>query len=98
LLSFYFEKPNITDTMISEQFTDTNMITQLQNILQQECNTDNFEQFFNNIKQSAKKHNIGLKQIFSYLRFMLTGQTKGLGIHELEKCLGFEEIKQRICK
>lgn len=98
LLQFYFEKPVISQDQLNENFTNHDEQNKIMTILKNECSTDNFEEFFNNIKTQAKASDISFKQLFSLLRFLLTGKTKGLGIHELEKCLGFDEIKQRICK
>ena len=60
-------------------------------------NSITFDAFFNAAKQQAQSEQIAMKDFFSFVRLKITGSPKGLGIAELEKCLGFEEIKQRIC-
>lgn len=95
-LQFVFKAPSTEN--INELFSNTEQKEAIISILQSQCNTDNFEDFFSNIKLQAKSAEIPFKQLFSLFRYLLTGHTKGLGIHELEKCLGFEEIKKRICK
>lgn len=95
LLEFYFITPKIDqekiDAVISYQ---TNQ--QIKIILEQHKHIADFNDFLDTVKKSITAHNIALKDFFAYVRLMITGQTKGLGIKELEKCLGFDEIQKRI--
>ncbi len=98
LLEFYFIKPTISqeqiDAIIPEQATSH----KIQLILTTHKDCSDFEAFFNAAKKDAVTDGISLKNFFAYVRLLITGSPKGLGIGELEKCLGFDEIKQRICK
>ena len=98
LLKFYFEKPVITSDIIDNQIADKDIQNKILDILKSHCNSSDFDTFLSNTKASVKENDISFKDFFSLLRLLLTGSPKGLGMHELEKCLGFDEIKSRICK
>lgn len=98
LLEFYFTKPNISQEQIDAAIADQATSHKIQLILNNQKNSPDFEAFFNAAKKEAVTENVALKDFFAYVRLFITGSPKGLGIAELEKCLGFEEIKQRICK
>ncbi len=98
LLAFYFVKPTITQDQIDAAIADQSTSQSIAKILKDHADESNFTDFFNAAKKDAVTQGIALKDFFAYVRLMITGSPKGLGIAELEKCLGFEEIKQRICK
>ena len=97
LLDFYFVKPVITDELMNNVILDLNTQAKLQLIFNDLKNSITFDAFFNAAKQEAQSEQIAMKDFFSFVRLKITGSPKGLGIVELEKCLGFDEIKQRIC-
>jgi len=97
LLDFYFIHPTITDEMMNNVILDLNIQAKLQLIFNDLKNSITFDAFFNAAKQEAQSEQIAMKDFFSFFRLKITGNPKGLGITELEKCLSFEEIKQRIC-
>ena len=76
---------------------DLNTQAKLQLIFNDLKNSITFDAFFNAAKLQAQSEQIAMKDFFSFVRLKITGSPKGLGIIELEKCLGFEEIKRRIC-
>ena len=96
LLNFYFNKPAVTPELLNSTTIDSSIQQKIQTIFNNLQNSSSFESFFSTAKQQAKDENISLKDFFSYFRLLITGDTKGLSIVELEKCLGFEEIKNRI--
>ena len=98
LLEFYFTKPEITQSMIDAAIPDCRISSTIQAILNANKNIAESDLFFNETKQQVVAQGIALKDFFTYIRLLITGSPKGLGIGELEKCLGFEEIKQRICR
>ena len=97
LLDFYFVKPTITDELMNSVILDLNTQAKLQLIFNDLKNSVTFDAFFNAAKLQAQSEQIAMKDFFSFVRLKITGSPKGLGIVELEKCLGFDEIKQRIC-
>jgi len=97
LLNFYFNKPVITPELLATTI-DLSTQQKIQTIFNNLQNSLDFGTFFSTAKQQAKDESISLKDFFSYFRILTTGHPKGLGIVELEKCLGFEEIKNRIIR
>lgn len=98
LVAFYFTKPLVDQNMIDAAITDRNSSDTIAQIITKHKYIDNFTDFFNAAKKEVVTAKIPLKDFFTYIRLCITGNTKGLGIAELEKCLGFEEIKHRICR
>ncbi|MGZ6251284.1 MAG: glutamate--tRNA ligase [Candidatus Chromulinivorax sp.] len=97
LLEFYFICPQVNEEKINQNIADYTVSQKIALILNKHKDeTDSFT-FFNVTKKEVVQENIALKDFFSYIRLKITGNAKGLGIAELEKCLGFEEIKKRIC-
>ncbi|MBP6869962.1 glutamate--tRNA ligase [Candidatus Babeliales bacterium] len=98
LLEFYFIKPVISQEQIDAIIPDQSISKKIQTILDAHKNNSDSETFFAIIKKEMVTNSIVLKDYFSYIRLLITGNPKGLGIAELEKCLGFEEIQQRLCR
>lgn len=98
LLAFYFIKPTVTQEQIDAAIAEQATSSTIAEILTSHKNVSDFTEFFNGAKKDAITQNIALKDFFAFVRLMITGSPKGLGIAELEKCLGFEEIKKRICR
>ncbi len=97
LLEFYFIQPKITQELLANHQIDQNLYHKITKIFV-ECKEENdFTGFFNRAKEKATQNNITLKDFFSITRLCITGNPKGLGIGELEKCLGFSELKNRLC-
>jgi len=98
LLDFYFVRPTISDEQMNAAILDLNTQAKLHTIFYELRNSITFDAFFNAAKLQAQSEQIPMKDFFSFVRLKITGNPKGLGIAELEKCLGFEEIKQRVCR
>lgn len=97
LLAFYFTQPTISQESMNNVIVDLSIQVKLQIIFNDLKNSVTFDAFFNAAKQEAQSEQIAMKDFFSFFRLKITGNPKGLGIVELEKCLGFEEIKKRVC-
>lgn len=98
LLEFYFIKPTISQEQIDAIIPDQSISAAIKSIVNAQKNESEFDAFFNGAKKEAVTAGIALKDFFAYVRLLITGSPKGLGIAELEKCLGFQEIKNRICR
>jgi len=97
LLEFYFKRPIISDKLMNNTILDLSIQAKLHIIFNDLKNSITFDAFFNAAKIEAQSESIPMKDFFSFFRLKITGNSKGLGVAELEKCLGFEEIKQRVC-
>ncbi|MCK4499011.1 glutamate--tRNA ligase [Candidatus Babeliales bacterium] len=96
LLKFRFIKPTFVISEL-EPILDANHTKKLVGIMQNESQAqDDFESFLTNFKTVASKEGFKPKAIFSLLRYVLTGSTSGIGIHELNDMLGYKEIQKRI--
>lgn len=98
LLEFYFIKPTVSQEQIDAVIANQTISAKIQSILNAQKELSNFDEFFTKAKKDTVIESIALKDFFAYVRLLITGSPKGLGIAELEKCLGFAEIKQRICR
>jgi len=96
LLDFYFNAPIITQEQITAIIPDAATVQKIKNIFIAQKNIEDFSTFFAQAKQQAQADSINLKDFFSLFRLLITGSPKGLGIVELEKCLGFAQIKDRL--
>lgn len=95
-LRFYFEPPIVTSTTITQ---NNELKTTLQLIITNalEHSTDN-QTFIAIIKERAKIHNVGLKDLFGFVRTGLMGSTQGPSILELMQILGSCESRKRLQK
>ncbi len=93
LTKFYFKKPTIHKEQLQETVSSDKIDTLL-NILQTEH--DSWESFSTHCKKQAKEHNLSNKELFSSIRLLLTGSTKGLQIHDLFNCLGHQSFFDRL--
>ena len=93
LVKFYFNRPKITKQELSTTIDSVkidNLISMLTN------QHGSWEHFSTYLKDEAKKHNISNKELFSSIRILLTGNSKGLQIHDLFVCLGQKEFFARL--
>lgn len=96
VLGFYFQKPacDIADltTLITHE-----KVTKALEILRTNASTcTTKESFLEAIKNQAKTNDLSIKEIFTPLRFLLTGATHGLGINDLFDILDFQTVQERI--
>ena len=98
-LAFYFVEPTVTITEIeacipqSSYKQITTVISEHQSLL-----LNDVQEFCVQIKCSAKKSNVPLKELFWFLRLALIGKINGPGIHELIQMLEGEIAWSRIKK
>ncbi len=97
LLSFYVREP-----LFDKQALTTQVGEQTELVLGLIKNhlhlVTNAEQFLQELKDQAKKQNVGTKALFSTLRYALTGNFHGLGIKDLFMILDHEMIVKRFEK
>lgn len=97
-LHFYFVMPGLTkhDLEIRMGLTLAENISAI--ILNNVALLSTPEQFLDAIKKSAKEKNIGIKDLFTFVRLVLMGEPEGPSIHDLFSMLGSQEIEKRINK
>lgn len=93
LLSFYFNKPSITNEALQKTI-NSDKVKDLLEILEQEH--PSWDSFTAHIKQQAKAKNISNKELFSSIRLLLTGSPQGIQIQDLFNCLGKDEFFSRL--
>lgn len=95
-MRFYFEQPVIDTTIITP---NQELKKALQSILRNalEHSIDN-QTFVAIIKEQAKTNNVGLKDLFVFVRTGLMGSAQGPSILELMQILGTQESKKRLQK
>ncbi len=95
-MRFYFEQP-IVDTAIITQNQELKKVLQsiLKNALEHSVDNQTFVAI---IKEQAKANNVGLKDLFVFVRTGLMGSAQGPSILELMQILGTQESKKRLQK
>ena len=91
-IRFYFEPPIIDATSITQT---SELKNNLQSIVTKalEHYTDN-QTFVASIKEQAKANNVGLKDLFGFVRTGLMGSTQGPSILNLRKSWEFKKAKR----
>ena len=93
LTRFYFEQPALDADTIKNlngaHYTDKIDLQKLAAI-------SDAKTFVETLKENAKRHDLKLKEFFSWIRYALTGSVKGLGIGELVELLGVQEVTSRL--
>ncbi|MFC1854835.1 glutamate--tRNA ligase [Candidatus Dependentiae bacterium] len=96
LLKFYFVAPTFSFKNL-KSIMDSVRAKSLVEIIKQASEANNqFESFLSDYKVKSSANGYKPKEIFSTLRYALTGKLSGIGIHELEEMLGYDEIQSRI--
>lgn len=93
LLKFYFEKPHVTKEELVAIIPEEK-IESLKKILQQPH--ESWSNFSAHISAQAKLENISSKELYSSIRFLLTGSPTGLQIKDLFESLGSTEFFKRL--
>lgn len=96
-LRFYFEPPVLTLKLFTRVHKE-NVQPHAEIIRSHIADIKDHDLLINNIKMSAKKQNIPLKEIFWFIRLALMGKANGPSIHDLLAMLGTDEAKQRLEK
>jgi len=98
-LAFLFNEPEIVTEKLTEIFGPEKTKTALEIIGQNVTKLDESTDFFlESIKTSAQQNSLKTKEIFGPLRYLLTGKTEGIGMHDLFGMLEREVIKKRLGK
>lgn len=99
LLAFLFQEPEVMTEKLAEVFGPEKTKTALEIINQNSSKLDeSTEVFLESIKTSAQQQGLKTKEIFGPLRYLLTGKTEGLGMHDLFGMLNKEIAKKRLGK
>jgi len=95
-LRFYFEKPKI-DMKLAEKEVGVDVAQKVLKLIVKNLeHVQNIDLFLNKLKEEGKSENLKVKEIFMILRYLLTGQFSGIGMHDLFKMLDVETIKERL--
>lgn len=99
-LRFYFEEPTITQQDLMDQMhTEQETVTQISAIINKHLDSiTDPDTFIKQLKDDARKENIPLQKLFSFLRLSLMNSIKGPSIHDLITMLGIKESEKRIKK
>lgn len=95
LLTFYFTSPDCS-MIHAHALSSSENIDILQNIIKEASKEQNKNDFLQKIKSEIAKKGIANKEAFTYIRYLLTGSEKGLGIGDLIDLLDYETIKKRL--
>lgn len=95
LLSFVFHAPTTNDDHLAS-LTPTAGVTTLKEVIQQALHAHDAKNFFATLKEVGKHKQISTKELFSCVRYLLTGSAKGLGVGELLELLDYATVKQRL--
>jgi len=95
-LRFCFIKPHISKETIEEKFGKDTANKVLGIINQITIDPKNTDEFLNYLKKQALSNGLKVREIFGTIRYLLTGQFQGLGMHELLEMLDSEEIRKRL--
>lgn len=95
-IRFYFEPPVIDAALITQnEELKTTLRSIIGNALEHSADNQTFVAI---IKEQAKARNLGLKDLFGFIRTGLMGSTQGPSILELMQILGTQESKKRLQK
>lgn len=98
-LHFYFEATALTKHDIGSRYltpTVTEQCTQL--VFDHLQLLDKPDQFLTALKTDAKQKNISIKELFTFIRLILTGEPEGPSVNDLITMLGIDETKARFNK
>lgn len=96
MLSFYFTHPK-PSTEVLELHQGARCIPLLQECLKPYANTElEIDAFIDCVKTQGKKENFAVKDLFSVIRLLLTGQPQGLAVKDIISMLGSDEAKKRL--
>ncbi|MCB9492869.1 MAG: glutamate--tRNA ligase [Epsilonproteobacteria bacterium] len=96
LLACYFTDPTVEKTALLEWLGSEKYTTILTIISNQADNIKNTDHFLDELKTQAKQQGLKIKDVFGSVRYLLTGNFQGVGMHDLFAMLETEKIKQRL--
>lgn len=95
LVSFVFHAPTTNDDHLAA-LTPVAGITAIKDVIKQALHAHDATSFFAVLKEQGKQKQIPTKELFSCVRYLLTGSAKGLGVGELLGLLDYPTIKKRL--
>lgn len=98
LLEFYFNEPIFDRNLFTQTLSAEKETLVFDTIKTCLSFFDNPELFFKELKSQAKNNGLSIKDIFSSLRYILTGSFNGIGMKDLLSVLEQDKIKTRIEK
>lgn len=96
VISFYFNKPAISRNELENKI-GTDKVPVALNIINKHIELcSKTEQFLDAVKKEAKDSGLKIRDIFSTLRYLLTGDFNGIGMHDLFGMLPNDVILERL--
>ncbi len=95
LLSFVFTAPTTNHAHLA-QLAPTAGTEKVITVIKQALHSADTATFFATLKTLGKEHAVPTKELFSCVRYLLTGSEKGLGMAELLELLDYATIKKRL--
>ncbi len=95
LLSFVFHAPTTNADHLGS-LTPTAGIAAIKDVLKQAVHAPDAATFFATLKEVGKLKQIPTRELFSCVRYLLTGSAKGLGVGELLELLDYATVKERL--
>lgn len=96
LIRFYFETPSVKQEQLKKTIRPEKHEALIAILKETVVSLDNPDTYMELTKQKAKSSGINSKELWSSVRFILTGNVEGMGIHDIIDLLGIEEVKKRI--
>ena len=96
LLTFCFKKPKTNIKEIEKEIGKEKTKIALELFKNNIKHIEDHDVFLDNIKKEAKEKELKIKEVFSPLRYLLTGTFRGLGMHDILEMLDKEQIIERI--
>jgi len=97
VLRFYFERPALKHNIITKKY-ETRAKDIFSCILESHAASNDKESFLQHLKINSKNTGLKFGQVFSAVRYLLTGNFQGLAILELLTILSWPEVTQRLHK
>ncbi len=95
MLAFYFDKPTY-ERDIAHALVAPDKLPTLSALLKKSLTAPSMEVFIAESKTEATKAGISPKELFSVIRYGLTGSPTGIGIVQLGDLLGYDTVVQRL--
>lgn len=98
VLGFYFQEPAYDIADLAQAMPHEKIAPAFEILKTAAASNTTKELFLEQIKTQAKAAGLSIKEIFTPLRFMLTGTTHGLGIQDLLEILDFTQVQARLLR
>ena len=95
LLGFYFDAP-VYEKDIAHALVEPEKLSALKVIIQNGIACGSIDECLATAKKEASLEKISPKQLFSCMRYGLTGSVTGIGIAQLSELLGYDVVQKRL--